>query len=49
MVTDCELLLYQKATVYDILLLLQRDGRQSYTAKEVQELLNAYADRLEQK
>lgn len=50
MPTEKELVMYQKATIYDIIRLITKDGLdKNYTARELQELLNAYADRLEQK
>lgn len=49
MPSEKELVMYQKATIYDIIRLIKKDPEKAYTAEELEELLNAYAEGLEQK
>lgn len=49
MPSEKELIMYQKSTIYDILKLIKREPDRTYTADELEALLNAYVEGLEQK
>ncbi|MCI8423961.1 MAG: hypothetical protein HFF50_10625 [Lawsonibacter sp.] len=48
MPSEKEFIMYQKSTIYDIIRLIKKDGDRTYTADELEALLNAYAEGLEQ-
>lgn len=48
MSTEKEILMFQKATVYDVLQLIGRDPDKTYTTAELEDLLTAYVKGLEQ-
>lgn len=47
--SEKELVMYQKATVLDILQLFKKDPDKSYTPAEMEEILMSYVKGLEQK
>ena len=47
--SEKELIMYQKATAYDILGLISSDPDKTYTPKELEELVKAYIKGLETK
>lgn len=49
MPSEKELVMYQKATIYDVIRLIKREPDRTYTADELEALLNTYAEGLEQK
>lgn len=49
MPSEKELIMYQKATIYDIIRLIKKDPEKTYTADELEAMLNVYAEGLEQK
>ena len=49
MPSEKELIMYQKSTIYDILKLIKREPSRTYTTDELEALLNAYVEGLEQK
>lgn len=49
MLSEKELIMYQKATIYDVIRLIKKNPEKTYTADELETLLNAYAEGLEQK
>ncbi len=49
MPSEKELIMYQKSTIYDIIRLIKKDPDKSYTADELEAMLNVYAEGLEQK
>ena len=42
-------MMYQKATMYDVIRLIQKNPKKTYTASELEALLNAFAEGLEQR
>ncbi len=49
MPSEKELIMYQKSTIYDIIRLIKKNPDKTYTADELEELLNVYIEGLEQK
>ena len=48
MPSEKELIMYQKSTIYDVIKLIKREPDWTYTAAELEALLNAYVEGLEQ-
>lgn len=48
MPTEKEVLIIQKATIYDLQRIMERSGKESYTAEEIKELMDAYIKGAEQ-
>lgn len=48
MPTEKEIIMLQKATVYDIRRILEKDPDKTYTVKELQQLLDAYITGVEE-
>ena len=48
MPTEKEILMLQKATVYDIRRILEKEPDKTYTLEELQQILDAYITGLEQ-
>jgi len=49
MPSEKELLMYQKSTIYDVIRLIKSEPGRTYTTDELEALLNAYIEGLEQK
>ena len=49
MPSEKELIMYQKSTIYDIIRIIKNDPDKTYTTTELEALLNAYVEGLEQK
>ncbi len=47
--SEKERMMYQKATMYDVIRLIQKNPKKTYTASELEALLNAFAEGLEQR
>lgn len=47
MASEKEIVMFQKATVYDIRRLLEKEPEKTYTLPELQEILEAYVQGLE--
>jgi len=48
MPTEKEIVIIQKATVYDLKRILESSGKETYTADEIKELMDAYIKGAEQ-
>lgn len=48
MVTEKEIVMFQKSTVYDILQILKQNPEKEYSVTELEKLLTAYVKGLEQ-
>lgn len=48
MPTEKEIAIIQKATIYDLCRLLKKSGKESFTVAEVKQILDTYADQLEE-
>ena len=47
MPSEKELVMYQKATIYDVIRLIKREPDRTYTADELEALLNTSAEGLD--